>query len=541
MTAQQCLEVAGVMFVGLDVQGRVTLVNRQACRILGYHEADIIGRDWFEGFVPEAGRQSAQEAFSRLMAGEVGPVEYSESAVITRDGEHRLIGWHNTLLQDEAGEVVGTLISGGEITEQRRAEEERARFAAEAVAAAREARSHLWRRVQRLCTAATGITAEHELALVLQEVADSARAVIGARYAALGILDPSSKELASFVMSGLTDDEARRVGPPPSGRGVLGILIEDPKPLRVRDVQAHAAFFGFPPSHPPMRSFLGVPIVGRSGPIGNLYLTEKKDAEQFSEEDEALAVMLAAHVAVAVENARLYEEREGLLEKLRGLQVSRERFFAMINHEMRNALTAVHGWMELWLRKAGPAAPRAAREVADSAERAVTLLEDMLDLSRLDASKLKPRVLRADAGEVVREAVSTMEPAAERRAVVIRTQGIDGGLLCRTDPVRIRQILINLLSNAVRHSPEGGEVTVEVTADDTGLRFDVVDRGEGIPAEQQARIFEAFERAGTDQERGTGLGLTLSKKLAVLLGGDLTLDSKRGRGARFTLEVPRHL
>lgn len=409
------------------------------------------------------------------------------------------------------------------------------------LAEAEDTRDRLWRRVERLCSAAIGISAERDLAHVLQEVADSARDVIGARYAALGVLDVSGTALSTFVVSGVSGEEYRRIGALPRGKGILRVLIDTPRPLRLADLRTHPQSYGFPPHHPPMRSFLGVPIFGRTKPIGNLYLTEKLEAEEFSREDEALAVMLAAHAAVAVENARLNEERERLLAELRTLQVSRNRFFAMINHELRNALTAVHGWSELWLRKAGAEAPRAAQEVSESAERAVTLLEDMLDLSRLDAAKLEPRVRDADAVHVVWEAVGAMEPAAQRRRVSIQTIGTTGPVSCRSDPLRIRQILINLLSNAVRHSPEGDTVTVEVRATGELLQFDVVDRGEGIPAEQQARIFDAFERAGTHSERGTGLGLTLSKKLAALLGGDLTVASRPGAGARFSLQIPRYL
>jgi signal transduction histidine kinase len=398
----------------------------------------------------------------------------------------------------------------------------------------------VWRRVERLCGAAIRITAEHELNRVLQEVADSAREVIGARYAALGVLNEAGTGLARFAASGLTAAEQARIGDPPRGRGILGVLIADPRPLRLRNLRDHPASHGFPPHHPPMRSFLGVPIAGRHGAIGNLYLAEKEGAEEFSRDDEFLAIMFASHVAVAIENARLHQERERLLDELRTLQASRERFFAMVNHELRNALTAVHGWTQLWLRKAGSEPPRAAVEVGESAERAVTLLEDMLDLSRLDAAKLEPRIEDCDARAVVRESVASLVPAAERRRVRIETTAIDGAVACRSDPMRIRQILINLLSNAVRHSPEGGTVTVEVRPSQETVRFDVVDRGDGIPAEEQAVIFDAYER-GNDPSRGTGLGLTLSKRLAHVLGGDLTVSSRPGAGARFTLEIRRFL
>ena len=400
-------------------------------------------------------------------------------------------------------------------------------------------RHDMWRRFERLSTAAIRITAEHELERVLQEIVDSARDVVGARYAALGLLSDTGDGLKQLIVSGVTEEELARIGELPQGRGVLGVLIDDPRPLRLKHLQSHPKSHGFPPHHPSMTSFLGVPILGPAGPIGNLYLTEKRGAEEFTEQDEAFAVLLAAHAAVAVENARYHEERERLLSEVRSMQVSRDRFFAMMNHELRNALTAVHGWAELWIRKAGPEAPRSAREVYESAQRALTLLEDLLDLSRLDASKLEPNVRKVDAWQVVRESVGSVEPAAERRGVQIETAGPRTVGPWRTDAQRVRQILINLLTNAIRHSPEDGVVTVELDATEERIRFHVVDCGDGIAPADQAVIFEAFERSGRDTEQGTGLGLAVSRKLARLIGGDLRVESRLGAGARFILELPR--
>jgi signal transduction histidine kinase len=397
----------------------------------------------------------------------------------------------------------------------------------------------IWQRVERLSQAAIRITSEHDLDRVLQEVVDSGRFVIGAKYAALGILDPTGTELETFVTSGMPREAHERIGAPPKGKGVLGAVIREPKPVRVRDVTRDPRAFGFPEHHPMMKSFLGVPVVGRNETIGNLYLSEKEDGPEFTDEDERFAVRLAAHAAVAVENARTFGEREELLAQLRQLHHSRERFFAMTNHELRNALTAVHGWTELWIRKTSPNTPRSALEVQESAERALTLLEDLLDLSRLDADKLEPLIKDADAWTIVRESVATVEPAAQRRGIEIQLSGPDEEIVCSTDPQRVRQILINLLTNAVRHSPVDDVIGVELHVADGQLRFDVVDRGEGIAPEQQAVIFEAFEQAGRKTERGTGLGLALSRKLARLLGGDLNVESQIGKGARFVLRLPR--
>jgi signal transduction histidine kinase len=397
----------------------------------------------------------------------------------------------------------------------------------------------VWARVERLVSAATRISAEHDVSRVLQEIADSARDVIRARYAAIGVLDQTRSGLSEFIASGVPLELRDRIGAPPQGHGILGVLIEDPRPLRLRDLRGHPRSYGFPPHHPSMVSFLGVPILGREGPIGNLYLTEKQGADEFSDEDESLAVMLAAHAAVAIENARTHGQRERLMAELRTLQISRDRFFSMINHELRNALTAVYGWAELLIRRAGADAPRAAREVYESSERTLALLEDLLDLSRIEAERLVPSVREVDGLQIVRESVATIEPIAERKGVTIRTTSPDGSVACRTDPQRVRQILINLLTNAVRHSPEGEAIDVRTRPTDSSIAFEVIDRGEGIQPEQQALIFEAFERAGRQNERGTGLGLAVSRKLAQLLGGTLTVESAVGQGARFTLTIPR--
>lgn len=394
------------------------------------------------------------------------------------------------------------------------------------------------RRLETLVGAALGIHAEHTLDGVLQKVADAAREITGAKYAALGVLDATGHALQQFVTSGISPEAHAKIGALPIGRGVLGVLISEPQPLRLRDISKHPHAHGFPPHHPPMKSFLGVPVAGRKGVIGNLYLTDKIDADEFSIEDEAVTLMLAAQAAVAIDNARLLEDTTKLLGEVRAMQSSRDRFFAMINHELRNALTAVYGWADLLVRKAGASAPKAAREVYESAERTLGLLNDLLDLSRLEASRLKPVIGKCDARVLSREAAVTLEPSANAKGVRIEITSASEEIALETDPQRVRQILVNLLSNAVRHSPDHESVRIEIKVTDGRVRFDVIDRGEGIPQEDQSSIFDAFIQAGS-QERGTGLGLTLSRMLARFLGGDLTVESQVGAGSRFSLEIPR--
>ena len=388
------------------------------------------------------------------------------------------------------------------------------------------------RQLERLLEATSRMHTDLSLDRVLNQVTDSAIELLGCRYAALGVLDPEGKGLVEFASSGMSEELRRRIGPLPVGKGLLGLVIDDPCTHRVADIAKHAKSVGFPEHHPPMKSFLGVPILGAKGPIGNLYFTDKLGADEFSAEDEEVAQGLAAEAAIAIENARL-------VTKLRTLQVTRNRFYAMVNHELRNALTGVYGWAELLLRKSGDNPPREVMETVESAEYSLELLNDLLDLSRFDADRIEPEIVDSDALEIVKEAVATVQPSARDAGVKIEIVK-PKHMSCRTDPKRIRQILVNLLRNAVCHSGDDS-VAIEMDGGDTRLVFSVVDHGEGISPEQQEVIFDAFARADSRVGGGTGLGLTLSRRLAVMLGGDLTVQSRLGEGARFAVTIGRYL
>ena len=383
------------------------------------------------------------------------------------------------------------------------------------------------------------IFSHHSLDYVLQEVVDAARDVVGARYAALGVLGEDRATLVRFVTSGLDEEARRRIGDLPRGRGLLGYVIREGRPIRSADINEHPQRYGFPPYHPPMKSFLGVPVRGRAGVFGNLYLTEKIGAEEFDAEDEAIAVLLAAQAAVAVDNARLHGESEQLVTQVRTMQRQRDLFFAMMNHELRNALTGVYGWAERLVRKKSPeATAQAAQEVYEGAERTITLLNNFLDLTRLDAGKVQPVWREIELEAALQRAVSGIEPAAEAKRISVELAAAGAPATLWTDPVRFQQILVNLLSNAVRHGPEGQPITLQVEGGSSELRVRVVDRGAGVPPDVRDRIFEPFERFDPQSGLGTGLGLPVSRRLAEVMGGRLTVEDTPGGGATFVLVLP---
>jgi signal transduction histidine kinase len=174
-------------------------------------------------------------------------------------------------------------------------------------------------RLRILVNAGIALSSELSLDALLQRIVETSAALTGARYAALGVIDKSGQALERFLTTGIDAETHREIGDLPRGRGILGVLIRDAEPLRLHDLADDPRSVGFPPGHPPMKSFLGLPIMLRGIAYGNLYLTEKEDGQAFTEEDEELVQLLAAQAAVAIENARLYESSTSWLRQLESL------------------------------------------------------------------------------------------------------------------------------------------------------------------------------------------------------------------------------
>jgi len=204
-------------------------------------------------------------------------------------------------------------------------------------------------RFHALLNASLALSSELSIDSLLQKIVETAASLTGARYAALGVIDEAGSGLERFVTTGIDPQAHARIGELPHGRGILGVLIRDAKPLRLHDLGGDARSVGFPEHHPPMRSFLGAPILMRGVAYGNLYLTEKEDGADFTAEDEELLVLLAAQAAVAVENARLYEaatrwsrQLESLHEVVRSLveEVELETLLELVCRRLRELIDA---------------------------------------------------------------------------------------------------------------------------------------------------------------------------------------------------------
>ncbi|MGW8267783.1 MAG: GAF domain-containing sensor histidine kinase, partial [Longimicrobiales bacterium] len=289
----------------------------------------------------------------------------------------------------------------------------------------------------------------------------------------------------------------------------------------------------------------------------------KEGGDPFTEQDETIVKMLAAQAAVAIENARLFEESERLLAELAAAHRARNRLHAYVNHDLRNALHGVSLWAERLEQGAGgstgPFTPEEGAEIARKILRgsghALRLVRDVLDLARLEEGRLQTWPRRVVVSDLIEAAIDTISPEAERREVKLQFEPEDDRLELVADPDRVLQITLNLLSNAVKFSSAGSMVSL---GSDSGngtppgesrKKFEggwvsiwVQDQGPGIAPEDLERAWGEYQQVNPeDSERGSGIGLALSRQLAEHMGGALTVESEVGRGSRFTLRMPRGL
>ncbi len=365
------------------------------------------------------------------------------------------------------------------------------------------------RQLRRLLDAVMSVSSDLDQATVLQRIVEAARDLVGARYAALGVLAPGGTHLVEFITVGMDDEQRAAIGTLPKGHGILGLLIVDPRPIRLPDLGEHPDSFGFPPGHPPMKSFLGVPLFVRGEVYGNLYLTDKENEDGFSDIDEELALGLAAAASVVIDNARLNERAAEL-----SLVADRERIGRDLHDTAIQCLFAT-----------GLAMQKTARLV-DHPEIAARLEEHIDDIDRIirhirtaifevDSARQPGSNLRRDVLDLIAESARVLgfEPAVHFDGPIATS--VPAGL-----GAHLLSVLREALSNVARHAAATHvDVTIRVGGE---VSLEVVDNG-----------------SGADGEPGRGgNGLRNMAQRAHELGGSVKIDCGSAGGTRVSWVVP---
>ncbi len=375
-------------------------------------------------------------------------------------------------------------------------------------------------RLEALDEASRAVAAELDVDRVLTVIVERVAALVGARYAALGIADGLGR-IERFITAGITPEERAAIGPVPVGHGLLGLLIMEGRTLRIDDIGSHPASVGFPANHPPMTTFLGVPVVVKGDVVGNLYLTDKAHGQAFTEDDERLVEMFAVHAGIAIENARLHD----LVQRLAVVE-ERERIGKDLHDGIIQAIYAVGLSLEV------------VTEILDDVDgraEALTRVDKAVDSLNLVIADIRSYILRlrpASGPEDPVEALARLgEDLGMHTVVDLEVDLEDGADVLRELPPDRRSDLLFIareaLSNVARHAAASRVVLVlQGTGDE--LELSIEDNGRGIDP----------DRAGEPGADGSHQGLRNMRDRAVAMGGRLAITPGQSAGTRIIVTVP---
>jgi signal transduction histidine kinase len=364
-------------------------------------------------------------------------------------------------------------------------------------------------KLRRLMDAVLMIEADLELPILLRHLVEEACALVDARYGALGVLNEARTALEQFLTVGLTAQEEQRIGARPTGRGVLGLLITEPQPLRLDDLRNHPDSYGFPAVHPPMTSFLGLPVRVRGEVYGNLYLTDKEGTDVFTDEDEAMAEALALAAGIAIENTRLHD-RVTVLSVLE----DRDRIARDLHDRVIQRIFAVGLTLQGASRLPAPS------EILDRVNRAVDELDNTMDEIRTAIFELGDGMGRRGTRHSVLDLAEELAPMLGARPEVSFFGPVDNGI-----PQHVADHLLAVvreaLTNAGKHAGAHRFIVNLSVGDD--VRLEIVDDGVGIELPLTRR---------------RGMGLTNMASRAEKLGGTFEIQAPQSGGTRLLWSVP---
>ncbi|MBI2988283.1 MAG: GAF domain-containing sensor histidine kinase [Deltaproteobacteria bacterium] len=389
---------------------------------------------------------------------------------------------------------------------------------------------------------------------VLERALESAAGLLRAEASSVFLRDPVTEELVFYAITGekKTVLEGFRV---PKGQGIVGWVVESQKPLLVPDASKDSRFFstvdkksGFQ-----TRTLLCVPLITKGRVLGALEVVNCKDGSQFSEEEIPFLETLGNHVATALDNALLYRELSEAHDALKTLDQIKSHVINVVSHELRTPAALIQSFHELLKSGvAGDLQPKQL-EALESMEAAVRwlnrIITNVTNVALLDHQQVRLNVQRFDLAAMIRHIVAEMAPLFEQRHQKHSIEGTENKVMVDGDPDQIRHVLHNLLLNAIRFTPDEGNIRVKLEGFESEAQVAVAENGIGIPKEEFNRIFDQFLHAqkttshssGTIEFKssGLGLGLAIAKRVIEKHRGRIWVESEVGKGSTFYFTLPR--
>lgn len=508
------LDAVGEAVIATDLEGRVLYWNAYAEQLYGWRSEEVLGRDIGDITPAVIAQDRARQLMQRLSAGERWSGEFK---VRDRSGREFPVLVSDSPIRDDEGELIGIIGTSIEITDRKRREDGQ-KFLAEA---------------------SRVLASSLDYATTLRSIATLAVPYLG-EWCLVHLRD--ADDLPLQPVARVVPEDAT-----PAGDALEALLMADDGPLQ--DVLAGDVALVAPSDQTNdavgegrlrdigVESLLAAPLRARGTALGVITFANPRSGRSHDATDANIAEELGRRAGLAIDNARLYREAE------EGNRAKAD-FLAVVSHELRTPLNAIAGYADLLAGGiAGDLNDLQARHIDRikvGAGHLAHLIDEVLTYARVETGRDTLRIEAANLGEVAREAAVVLEPDAADKGLALEVDIPEPDPALSTDAGKVRQILVNLLSNAVKYTDEG-TVRVSVRVVEGGVEIEISDTGIGIPVEARDRIFEPFWQAESPNTRtvgGTGLGLSVSRRLARLLQGDIAVESEVGVGSTFTVHLP---
>jgi PAS domain S-box-containing protein len=523
------------------LEGIITSWNPGAERIFGYRAQEVIGRP-VTLLIPADHLDEEPGILERLRKGE--RIDHYSTVRRRKDGTLIDVSLTVSPIKDASGRIVGASKIARDISAHKRAEE-----------ALREQNKVL----ELLEATGRSIASQLDLKSILQTVTDTATQLSGARFGAFfyNVTNEQGESYLLYTLSGAPREAFDKFGLPRNtpvfrptfvGEGIVRSpdITKDPR------YGTMAPHNGMPPGHLPVRSYLAVPVISRAGEVlGGLFFGHP-EPNVFTDRAERIVSGVAVQAAIAMDNARLYEaaqreisRRERAEAALRETDERKDQFLATLAHELRNPLAPIR--QAAMISKAAGATDAQKRWSHDVISRQVhhmsLLLDDLLDISRITRGTLDLRMEMTDLAAIIDAAIETARPSIDAKRHTFSAELPPEPIHFAADPLRLAQVLSNLLTNAAKYTDAGGSIKLRASADEETVTVEVIDTGIGLAPDTVAQVFTMFSQVKSGEDRsegGLGIGLALSRGLIDLHGGSIEARSAGvGLGSEFVVKLPR--
>jgi PAS domain S-box-containing protein len=505
--------------VGKDLNGVITSWNKGAENIFGYSEQEAIGQH-ISIIIPSERLDEEEMIISKLKRGE--KIEHFETIRLTKCGDELNISLSISPIRNGDGEVVGASKIARDITRQKHAE-----------ALIRQYVHHL----EEINSVGKDLSSELDTNNILQKTTDATTRLTGAAFGAFfyNKIDEKGESLLLYTLSGAPREAFEKFGMPRntplfdvtfSGKGIVRSddIRNDPR------YGKNPPHNGMPVGHLPVVSYLAVPVFSPKAIVIGSLLFGHPEPGKFNEEHELAVQAVASQAAIALGNAKLYQEVQALSD-------AKDKFIGFASHELKTPLTTISGYIQL-MEKSPAKAPQFLSKVTKQVSRLSAIISDLLDISKIQAGKFDLTKSKIDLNTLIRDSVETAKHQADSH--VIECHLPDACIMLNVDVTKMAQVIVNVVSNAIKYSPPSSKIVVKAQKLGDDVRMSIKDEGIGIAKEELEKIFIQFYRvpSGDRKTDGLGLGLYLSKEFVEAHHGVIWAESEVGKGTTMHIALP---